>query len=248
MMKYVFILFPALLIAQPQSEILFLQKYQKATLLNGTSQAWSSANSTSLNLDGNDAMIVTVAKTTGTGEMVIVGRLVPYTPLVKMWFLGFNSSKIRFRLQDGVVPSGVIATSTNNWNDGKYHLIIGTIDRDGNATIYVDGVSDGSASIAALAGTDTTLGLGVGARSNVAATWFNGNIGAIQIVKYSALPTDIASVIKQIANTWQKTGLPSSYTGGNIIASYDWKSGGFDKSGNGNHLYPAGNPTIVNAK
>lgn len=151
-----------------------------------------------------------------------------------------------FRDTDGLALSDF--TSALAVNDGKWHLVATTINRLGGASslmLYKDGSSSAS-TVSATTGkvVFSTENLNIGANSTPA-NFFQGYVGQAQIVRFAVLPSDITNTIFQISNTWKRNGLPNVYLGGQIVAWYDWKNGGMDKSGNNNHLTGTGSPTIT---
>lgn len=90
-------------------------------------------------------------------------------------------------------------TGTRNIADGKWHHVAATFTRSSNLVIYVDGVQDGSASIAALQGVDinSTQPFTIGTSSYQpttpdTGTMFNGQIDDVKIYNYARTPAQIA--------------------------------------------------------
>jgi hypothetical protein len=251
-MKRIFLiilLLPVLLSAQFNKSLTFVSKYQKATVLNGTTQAWTAPSSSNLDINGFDMMFVAIASTTSSSETIILSRMGPYNAYNKLWMFGFNTSKPFLRLQDGTAANAKVVQTTNTFADGKLHLIVATLQRGGNAVIYVDGVSEGTTSIAVQASTyDTALTVTVGSRALLNANWFSGQVGALQLVRFSTLPTNIADIISGIGKRWKLKRLPVQYDNGTIILDIDWSSGGTDKSGKNNNMTPVASPSIINLK
>lgn len=244
MMKYVFILFPVLLIAQPNKDILFLQNYQKATVLNGASQYWSKTSPNSFDFGTTvDFLMIAVVKNPAptAGNQRIISKSA--SPNARIGFGALATSGVAtFFVSDGT--TSVNYNSTTNICDNRWHVVAVTADRDGNATIYVDGVVSGTPTSIAGVGSLTAAGnLEIGTLS--AANYWTGLVGAVQIVRFATFPSDIAQIVAQVSSLKKPLG---AYQGGQIVAWYDWSSGGTDKSGSGNHLTPVNNPIIVNAK
>ena len=147
-----------------------------------------------------------------------------------------NTFRIVYR--DGTTTASSLGQQTIN--DGKYRICIATLARDGVITRYVDGVAQlTTTSISAIG---KVSGIGFLGAGKAAGTFFTGNIGFTQIVRFASLPSGVASTIAQISQ--QKKPL-SAYENGTIVAWYDWESGGYDKSGFGNHLTKVADPQII---
>jgi hypothetical protein len=127
--------------------------------------------------------------------------------------------------------------------DGVSHLICTTLQKDGNGTIYVDGVAASPGSMAALGKMYLTSAT-IGARSEGAYP-FNGLIGEFLFVRFTSLPSDIADFIAD-CNT---NGIPSKESieeryaanGASVNAHYQFKGDTdakmlADVSGTGNNL------------
>jgi peptidoglycan/xylan/chitin deacetylase (PgdA/CDA1 family) len=141
---------------------------------------------------------------------------------------------------------GTSAWSLNNPSDGNEHGIVWLIDKSDKAYCYMDGVTNSGTSIVAEGRQSSSLYppyFDIGARSNLSSNI--GLFGETQIVRFDSFPTDIASIATQISLL--KKPLPS-YNTGEIVGWWDWKQGGYDKSGNGNHLTNIGSAPIVRVK
>jgi hypothetical protein len=176
-------------------------------------------------------------KTTATGVQTICLSALSSSLRTSM-FLDNNTATVS--ISDGVTT--VSATNSATVNDGRLHSFWATASRNGNLTLYVDGVAGTGVSILAV-GAIAIDSLYVG--RGLTGSFFNGQISSRQRVVFSSLPSGIASTISQIS---QQKKLFPAYESGNIIAWYDWQSGGFDKSGKGNHLVKVNNPIIVKVK
>lgn len=154
---------------------------------------------------------------------------------------GDNVNKsLQIQIADGNAQTGNAVSSTINVIDGKVHVVSAVI---GSSifSLYVDGVLSITSAITTI-GKVPASNLFVGI-SHLTSTFHDGQIGFVQIVRFTQLPSNIAQTVLQISQ--QKKPM-SSYTNGQIVAWYDWKSGGTDKSGSGNHLTPVASPPIVN--
>ena len=156
----------------------------------------------------------------------------------------FNNINMILDVRDagGVVIQPVFATSLLPLN--QWSLIQGTIDRTGNATIYLNGVLKQGLSIVTVGSVVATTTLYIGAVTES----FTGSVGSIQFAVFNSLPSDIATTIAQINATYKRNGLPKFYTGGTIVLDVDWSQQGYDKSGTGNSLTGTGSPQTTRVK
>lgn len=146
---------------------------------------------------------------------------------------GINSD-----INDGTTTSG--STTSNTFLNGSLYIVATTIDRSGNIVSYLDGVASGATSVTGK-GVVRAQSIGIGALTG-GTEFYTGSIIFVQFVRFVALPSDIAQTIAQISA--QKKPM-SAYSGGQIVAWYDWQSGGYDKSGSGNHLTNVGGAPII---
>jgi hypothetical protein len=144
---------------------------------------------------------------------------------------------------DGTTTAANTIFGNQNACNGKYNTVIFTINRTGNITQYLNGNTDGGAASATLVGkvmSPTTFYLGYDGSS----VFYNGSYGDIQVVTFTALPSDIASIVASISATKKPL---SSYTNGTIVGWWDFKNGFNDKVGL-NNLTPTGAPPIIQVK
>ena len=129
--------------------------------------------------------------------------------------------------------------------DGKWHIIIGKMQRDGNAQWYIDGVAD--ATTQSLAGIGKIVGTNqIYLGWNTGAAYFNGYLGEQQFIRGTFTAAQLASMAADAYNRFRSNrSLSSSYAGMNSMSWYDWKSGGLDRGTNGNNLTPSGGVYIT---
>jgi len=123
--------------------------------------------------------------------------------------------------------------------DGKYNLMVGTIDRVGNAVLYKNGEAVGTSTSAKTVGKNIT-------GANLYINNFSpSNLyqGETQIVRGRAL---LQSEIQSIVNAGNN--FPTTYATGEVVAHYKWVSGTEvnDSSAKLNHLTAVATPTYVN--
>ncbi|GGK45996.1 MULTISPECIES: LamG domain-containing protein [Flavobacteriaceae] len=88
-----------------------------------------------------------------------------------------------------------IDISGNVINDGEWHFLMATFDRDGNATIYQDGVSLGSADMTALTDMNSGLPIQLGQDgTGFYGDWFEGKLGETYIYDYVLTPEQVAEI------------------------------------------------------
>ena len=129
--------------------------------------------------------------------------------------------------------------STGNIATGSYVNYTVTFDHaTGIICHYVNGNGNSSSSLAIgkLTGFN---GFDIGKNN-----YWLGSIAEIQYTRFTALPSDIASIIAGISATKKPL---SSYTNGTIVGWWDWKNGFQDKMGL-NNLLPTGGPQIISVR
>lgn len=180
---------------------------------------------------GWDGVASIRVKTSSGSTQTIAGSSVTNSSRLRIWQ---NTATASVSLTDGVTT--VTATNSATINDGREHQWDVTWSRTGNLTLYIDGVAGTGQSITGIGVvTIDTLWIGRDQTGN----YSTGTIGEKLRVRYSSLPSDIASWITAAANS-KFIPFPPLSGGGEIVFWTDWQSGGYDKSGNGNHLTPVG--------
>ncbi|NJD91549.1 MAG: hypothetical protein FIA91_08560, partial [Geobacter sp.] len=111
----------------------------------------------------------------------------------KGYLLGIdNSNKVVGNINAG--SNNIIATSDVTITDGNWHFITAVFDRSGYASIYVDGVKNGSpVSLSGIGDVSNSGKVIVGYRSPTSSiySYFNGLVDDISIYKRALLPEDI---------------------------------------------------------
>lgn len=223
-------------------------KYSSATLLNGTSQYWTKASPSGFDLNGYQVMVAAVVRPTNfaTGGFYVAR----YQSVAGGRQLELNQGtdgKVKFWVSvDGSTSANRETGSALVVN--RWYLVVGTYTPSA-LNVYVNGALDNgtlTGSVPASLTNAAGIALNVGDNSNVDAEFFSGYIAHVQVVRFTTLPTDIASIVSRLNATWRTQGFPGAYAGGQIVAWYDWRSSGTDKSGQGNHLAPVQRPPILN--
>jgi hypothetical protein len=192
-----------------------------------------------------DAIIMSTVKTSASvSNAGIFGHRSSSTS--NLYIIGNTSQQLRASVGD---VAGTIVTDQGapTFNDGLFHHVAATINRTGNITRYLDNVAGTGASITALGQIGTGDALYVGDLAGTTNFW-NGLIGSCQFIVFqNGLPSDGgASIIADAYNRFRSgKGFQRAYSGGTVVAWYDWRSRGTDLSGQGNHLTPTASPPIV---
>ncbi|NNG10695.1 MAG: LamG domain-containing protein [Arenibacter sp.] len=142
--------------------------------------------------------------------------------------IAFRGNNWRVATSDGITKADT--NYDGSFNDGEWHYIVTTFDRDGNMTLYQDGASVASVSMAGVGETDSGNPLRVGQDGTGAyGQFFQGKIGEISIYDYVLSPQQVTAVsavktgaqlLKQDGNTLN---IAVAGTGGVNASSEDGK-------------------------
>lgn len=159
-------------------------------LLNGTTQYITVADADSLEMRLVDVTLFMRFKTVGTGTYQLVTKRSTAGGSYDGYNLAIVSGKATTAFRHtATANTDIVVTGASNVNDGGWHSIGATYDRDANLTLYVDGYADGTpASIAAYSAVDlnTTNVFAVGARVPTPAPidlFFPGTVDDVQLYK-----------------------------------------------------------------
>jgi hypothetical protein len=236
---FIVLFLPALMFGQFAKNGLLFSSHQKATLLNGTTQWWSKA--TTVGMDWGTTTDFSVAvwvkhptDTLATNQRIIGKSFSPNSQWALVCITGATGAPFVY-ISDGT--NSVQKSSSTAINDNKWHLLVALFDRDGNADLFMDGVSIVTpGSIAAVGDVTSANKFDIGVNNSAKA--FKGFIGEAQVL--SGLLTS-----QEIIDMYRSKKMKPHYSVAFQVAWYDWASGGTDKSGNGNHLTPTVNPPII---
>ncbi len=104
-----------------------------------------------------------------------------------------NGGRMQIFFGDATGQTSPSSTSTN-YNDGNWHLVVVTLDRDGNASFYKDGRADGSGSISSLTSSiSNTASLYVGS-SSAPSGYFTGQIDDVRVYNYALTGTQVKNL------------------------------------------------------
>ena len=115
---------------------------------------------------------------------------------------GYDSAE--WNIGDGSNRSD-IDLATPALNDDQWHMMTVTHDRDGNATLYVDGLVQASTSMAAIGNVDTNYPIAIGtdgAEGTVWPSWFRGTIDDVRLYSYALSREQVADDYAEYYTTW----------------------------------------------
>lgn len=228
---------------------LLLFKDTYATILNGSNQYWGADDSLThnLNFERTDkfSIVIRLRKMANGTQANVLTKFNFVTTEHRGWYLIFvNTNQLQLALSNDDSPQNrLYVRSVETFTDTKWHLIVATY--DGSSTpdgvgLYADGVKLTNTTIQnSLTGTIVgTAPLNIGAFLNDATGGTEMIIGELQIISGIALSSDQVAMISN-------NNLLSAYSGGTIVAWYNWKNQGYDLSGSGNTLTQVGSPGII---
>jgi len=130
-----------------------------------------------------------------------------------------------------------IDLSGNVINDGEWHFLMATFDRDGDATIYQDGVSLGSTDMSALTDMNSGLPIQLGQDgTGFYGDWFEGKLGETYIYDYVLTPEQVAEInslktgVQLRTNTGTVKNLEVTNSGASVSSEEDRYAFTFDGS------------------
>lgn len=232
----------SLLSGQSWKSIVLLQKPIKGTQLDGSTQYWTKTSATSADFGtSTDFTIIAAFKSSSiaTLQRVVAKKVNSAGTLDPGYMFEIRSGKTNFVIADAAGTISVAGTIT--LESDRWYIAVISATRAGSGVIYLNGVQDNTGTISTLGTITNALTLTIGANSS-AANPFLGQLGPIQIISGKALT---AAEAASVSAAWKKSGLPTSYTSGTIVASYNWRSAGTDISGTGNSLTPVASAPVV---
>lgn len=118
--------------------------------------------------------------------------------------IAFRGNNWRVATSDGVTKADT--NYDGSFNDGEWHYIVTTFDRDGSMTLYQDGTSVASASMVGIGSTASGNPLRVGQDGTGAyGQFFEGNIGEVSIYDYALTAQQVAGVSTPLTGVQLKT-------------------------------------------
>lgn len=158
--------------------------YGKHSIFNGSSSFISVPDNNSLDLAG-EFDIFLWAKWTATGAGFLLSKRSSGTTGFALSVNASSAGDVKFH-----IGSSTITSSSAGFNDGNKHLIRITRDSSNLVTLYVDGVSKGTATVATDLSNSSALLVG----KDYGGTFFNGNMIRLRIYKGSIL-ADVHSTL-----------------------------------------------------
>ncbi|MEZ6256050.1 MAG: LamG domain-containing protein [Patescibacteria group bacterium] len=105
-----------------------------------------------------------------------------------------------FLIDDGTTQASMADTGVD-YADGAWHNVTVTVDRSGNATMYIDGDQRGTASVSSLASVNTndhdTIEIGRYWTSDNYYDYMDGLIDEVMLFNYSLTATQVKSIVTQ---------------------------------------------------
>ena len=148
---------------------------RKGLKFNGTTDAVTYGNNLGVGTSQDFSMFAWV-KTTSTGTITVAAKSGGSAPLYR--FL-ISAGKALIQVNDGV-HAAVTSIGTTNVNDGKWHFIAATLDRDGNQIIYTNGLPEDTDSIAGVTNTlDSVANFAIGRFGSSSSVYYDGSMACV---------------------------------------------------------------------
>ena len=148
---------------------------RKGLKFNGTTDAVTYGNTLNVGTSQDFSMFAWV-KTTSTGTITVAAKSGGSAPLYRLLISG---GKALIQVNDGV-HAAVTSIGTTDVNDGKWHFIAATLDRDGNQIIYTDGLPEDTDSIAGVTNTlDSVANFAIGRFGSSSSVYYDGSMACV---------------------------------------------------------------------
>jgi len=167
-------------------------KYGNAMSFDGVDDFINTSNNEILNFGASTDFTLEVwINTVSTGTMRVIAKLFNTGEPSPGYLLFISSGTARLSIDDGPTVATQIE-STSPINDGAWHHVAGTFDRDGNAHIYIDGVLEDSEDISSFGDISNNHSLLIGRESASAGTFpYNGSLDEVRIYKRALTAEEI---------------------------------------------------------
>lgn len=164
-------------------------KYNSSLDFDGSDDYVEIADAAALRFDANilDYSIFAWVKRATTGTMYIISKEDADND---GWRLMFDSSNLLVCSQDSSDATSTTAITDTNW-----HFVGCTVDRNGNAQTYIDGLANGTATALAADAMATTSAVRIGTRSYTSTSYFDGQIDDVRIFNYVLSSTQIKKIM-----------------------------------------------------
>uniref|UniRef100_A0A6M3J419 Putative lectin/glucanase superfamily protein n=1 Tax=viral metagenome TaxID=1070528 RepID=A0A6M3J419_9ZZZZ len=148
---------------------------RKGLKFNGTTDAVTYGNNLGVGTSQDFSMFAWV-KTTSTGTITVAAKSGGSIPLYRLLI---SAGKALIQVNDGV-HAAVTSIGTTNINDGKWHFIACTLDRDGNQIIYTNGLPEDTDSIAGVTDTlDSVANFAIGRFGSSSSVYYDGSMACV---------------------------------------------------------------------
>jgi len=233
------IVFPVMLFGQ-FNKLTPLSSYARKGSFGTGTQYWTKSSATGFNFGtSTDFTIVVMFKTTSVATLQrLISKKTNATGTLDPGFMvEIRNSKIQVNIGDAAATTNIISIKT--LVTGQTYLLVVSVARTSNATLYLNGQIDSVVSISSIGSVNNALTLGIGANTN-GSNPVVGVLGTVQVVSGKALTAqEVSAVYNRM-----KTGIPKQYSGGTLVLDIDWSKNGTDKSSSGNTLTPVSSPYI----
>lgn len=152
-----------------------------------------------------------------------------------------NAEKLQSIVADGVVTP--TAQSAGNITTGVWTRVASTLNRTENATNYISGSSDGGAPLTTVGKLPTWSVADIGVHLADPSRYWSGQIGEVLVVRYSSLPSNVAS---WVAYASTQRFIPEPPGGGTtVLRLFGRRNDAYDQSGNQGVLTNTGSTPII---
>ena len=164
----------------------YVELDRSAVTFDGSTDYYSitDAAQTGLDIGTDDAVILTVAKTSNDGS-----RRAMFSKSGNWYSEKTTSNLFRTRIFDGATNKYI--DSSNTIHDGNWKVLQTSLDRDGNGQAYINGSADGSAvNISAVGAVPNATDFELG---RYGANYWTGSIAEMMILAGAPLPAFVLS-------------------------------------------------------
>jgi hypothetical protein len=174
-------------------------KANSAYSFDGSTSVINAGNAASLNMGTSDWTTSAWIKSSNATTVQYILNKRAGGPSVGYNLTLSSAGKLLARFDTATSAVSVTANGTAVIADGTWHLVTATYQRSGNLTIYVDGVANGSVSIAAYAADNivTTNPLYIGEDTYSHTSFFNGSIDDARVYQRAISAAEVSALYNQ---------------------------------------------------